>query len=69
MPPDMKNPAAGDGRALRNLSDAGERDRLDHNTPPLDLEADEAWKARIVRDAERFMARKSSASRYRRGRT
>ena len=51
-PPNEKRPTGISGRAHLDTVQAGERNKPDDTTPLLDLEADEAWKARIVRDAE-----------------
>ncbi|MEQ8813551.1 MAG: hypothetical protein RLO51_16790 [Thalassobaculum sp.] len=62
MPPDMKNPAAGDGRALRGI-----RDLADQNPEDTTLiDETEDWRRRVQADAAAFLHRKARRPRGRR---
>jgi hypothetical protein len=67
MPPDMKNPAAGDGRALRNLSDAGEAGQTESTTTDLSVNDLDDWRRRVQRDADAYLARRQPSRRPHRG--
>lgn len=56
MPPNMKRPAAGDGRALREFGLA-DQDPEDTTIPEI-VDDSEAWRRRIIADAEAFMRRR-----------
>lgn len=64
MPGNETPPTGADGRGHPNLSEAGEQDGSDNTS--IDLHNQDAWAARIRRDADRWLA--SKAARRPRGR-